>query len=76
MNKERGFVRIIIILIVLGVVLTLLGYNPVVLWEQFVMPILSIVWGIIVLLVDFLVTLLRGAGKYFDSLLSMLGLER
>ena len=75
MNKEKGFVRIIIILVIIGVIMTLLGYNPVVLWDSVIMPVLAFIWGIVVWFVDFVVGLLRNAGDAFDKLLGILNID-
>ncbi len=76
MNTEKGFIRLIIILVILGVVLTIMGYNPVTLWNMFVIPVLSFIWGIIVWFVDFLVSLIREGGEAFDKILNVFGLNR
>jgi hypothetical protein len=75
MNKEKGFIRIIIILIIIGVIMTFLGFNPLKLWDYVILPVVEFIWGIIVWFVDFVVGLLRNAGSSFDKLLNILNIN-
>lgn len=58
-NNQRGFIRAIILLIVILVIAQLLGYGPIEFLTKVVFPAIVIGWNIIILIVNFLVELLR-----------------
>jgi len=60
-NKQRGFVRFIILLIVVLVIAQLAGYNPIELWNNIVWPVILFGWKVILIVVNLLVDILRKA---------------
>ncbi len=58
-NKQRGFIRFIILLIIVLVIAQLLGYGPLEFITKIIIPGIIIAWKIILLIVNFLVELLR-----------------
>jgi len=58
-NQKGGFIRIIILLVIILVVGQFLGYSPANLLNNFFIPIFNIVWDIIVFVVNMMVTALR-----------------
>jgi hypothetical protein len=67
-NNQRGFVRFIILLIVVLVVAQLLGYGPIEFLSKVIIPGIIIAWKLILLLVNFLVELLRDGYAAFLKL--------
>jgi hypothetical protein len=58
-NNQRGFIRFIILLIVILVVAQLMGYGPIEFFSKVIIPGTIFAWKLILLLVNFLVELLR-----------------
>lgn len=54
MNTQRGFIRIMVILIVLVVLLYIADLGPINLWNQFILPVLKDVWEILKSIISFL----------------------
>ena len=54
-NSEQGFIQFIIIIIGAVIALLFLGFDPVSLWNDAALPILSSMAKIFVIVVDFLV---------------------
>ena len=67
-NNQRGFIRFIILLIVVLVVAQLLGYGPIEFFSKVIIPGIIIAWKLILLLVNFLVELLRDGYAAFLKL--------
>lgn len=67
-NNQRGFIRFIILLIVILVVAQLLGYGPIEFFSKIIIPGIIIAWKLISLLVTFLVELLRSGYAAFLEL--------
>jgi hypothetical protein len=67
-NNQRGFIRFIILLIVVLVVAQLLGYGPIEFFSKVIIPGIIIAWKLISLLVNFLVELLRNGYAAFIEL--------
>jgi len=53
--KKRGFIHIIIMTVVGVVILAILGFDPVSVWENIVLPIIQGIWNIFLLLITFIV---------------------
>jgi len=47
MNTQKGYLGLIIVLVVAIFFLIVLGYNPMTLWQGSIVPILESVWSII-----------------------------
>lgn len=58
-NNQRGFIRAIILLIVVLVIAQLLGYGPLEFITKIIIPGIIMAWKVIMLIVNFLVELLR-----------------
>lgn len=59
LSENKGFLRIIVILIVVLVILSLLGLDPNQIWFSFFRPIFAFIGNIIIVTANWLVTLLR-----------------
>jgi hypothetical protein len=60
MEKNKGFIHIIIIVIIGVVALAYFGFNPVSIWENMVLPIIEGIWNIFISLISFLVKIVSG----------------
>jgi len=73
---SRGFVQAIAILILVLVVATLFGFHPQELWSEYLAPWLMFIWGIIVMLVEFLASIIirtvKGVGLIWDLAVSFI----
>ena len=58
-NRQGGFIQIIIIIIIVLVVLSLAGYNLSSLWENNILPAIAWVWKLFLIVVDFLAGLAK-----------------
>jgi ABC-type uncharacterized transport system permease subunit len=58
--KEKGFIHIIIIVIIGVVALAYFGFDPVSIWENIVLPIIQGIWNIFIMLLSFLVNIISG----------------
>lgn len=66
-NTRGGFIRFIILLIIVLVIAQLLGYGPLEFVTKIIIPGVIIAWHIILLIVNFLVELLReGYTAFFE----------
>ncbi len=75
-NKDRGFVRLIIILIIVLLIAAFMGYTPNQVWDNAIFPVISFIWKAVVLFVNFLINILKDAGlsltkiiKFFQGVL-------
>ncbi|HRY30952.1 MAG TPA: hypothetical protein P5328_00975 [Candidatus Paceibacterota bacterium] len=71
-GNSRGFIRLIILLIVILVIASLLGFSPQYVWTNYLAPIFGFIWRLIVAFAGFLVKLLKAAGEAFDYLLDLI----
>lgn len=55
MIKQKGFIHIIIIVIIGVVALAYFGFDPVSIWENLILPIIQGIWNIFIFLITFLV---------------------
>lgn len=67
-NKQRGFVRFIIILIVALVIAQLLGYGPIEFITKIIIPGLIIAWKIILVIVNLIVEAVRQAYTFIINI--------
>jgi hypothetical protein len=58
-NKRGGFIKFVVLLIIVLVIGQLLGYGPVDLWNKVFWPIIQIGWKVILIIVKLLVETLR-----------------
>ena len=54
-NNQRGFIKFIVLIVVVLVIGQLLGYGPVDLFNKVIIPVLVITWKIILLAVNLIV---------------------
>jgi len=54
-NNQRGFIKFIVLLIIILVIGQFLGYGPVDLFNKVIIPVLVIAWKIILLVVNLIV---------------------
>ena len=71
-NNKSGFVRIIILLILILLVASFMGYNPAEVWDNAIFPVISFVWKIIVFFVGMLITILKDAGQALANLVELI----
>jgi len=57
MRKNEGFLQIIILIVIALVVAAFFGYGPQTLWNDYLAPAILYVWGILVVIVEFIVSL-------------------
>jgi carbon starvation protein CstA len=60
-NNKRGFIKFIVLIIIILVIGQLLGYGPVDLWNKVIWPIALIGWKVILIIVKLIVEALRAA---------------
>ena len=61
LNENRGFLRIIVTLVVILVILSILGFDPNKVWFSFFRPIFVFIGNIILITANWLISLLRNA---------------
>ena len=71
-GKSSGFIRTIIIIIVVLVVASFFGLSPQYMWTNYLGPIFSFIWEIIVTLTNFLVKLLKAGIEAFNYLFGLI----
>jgi len=57
-NNQKGFIQIIVLLIVILVIAGLVGYSPTTVWN-YISHVFFFVWGIITIIIEFLIELIR-----------------
>lgn len=62
-NNQRGFIKFIVLIIIVLVIGQLLGYGPVDLFNKVIIPGLAICWKIILLIVHLIVKAIQEASK-------------
>lgn len=60
-NGQRGFIRFIVLIIIVLVIGQLLGYGPVDLFNKVIIPVLAILWKVILLIVHLIVKAIQQA---------------
>ena len=60
-NTRRGFIKFIVLIIIVLVIGQLLGYGPVDLWNKVIWPVIQIGWKIILIIVKLIVEALKQA---------------
>lgn len=55
-KTQNGFIQFIIIVIVAVILLSILGYNPEVIWQQYALPILNWFWNLFISILNFIVS--------------------
>lgn len=55
MKDNKGFIHIIILVIIGVVVLAYFGFDPVSIWENIALPIVEGIWNIFIFLITFLI---------------------
>ena len=59
LNNKKGFVRLIVVLIIILVLLSLVGIDPVFVWNNFFRPIFGFIGNIILSVANWLTSVLR-----------------
>lgn len=67
MSENRGFVRIIVTLIVILVIINLAGLDATRIWTEIFQPVFSFIGNIIVVAADWVVNLLREGWSIFQK---------
>jgi ABC-type uncharacterized transport system permease subunit len=67
-NYSRGFISTIFIIIVVLIVASFFGFGPQTILNDFILPIFSFIWGIIVWIVNFVVAIIKAAINAFNSI--------
>jgi hypothetical protein len=71
MKKNKGFVQIIILLLILVVVAYLLGFDPSNIWSGFIYPILNFIWTAILWVAQIFANIIKlginSLGSIFDA---------
>lgn len=57
-HNERGFFKLIAIIIIAAAVLAFLGYNPKVLWDAYAVPAILWAWEILYAVITFIIELI------------------
>lgn len=70
-NQEKGFLKIILLIIVVLLVLSFLGFNPEQIWNDYVVKAIAILWGIILWAVNILKALIDFGIASFEELRSL-----
>ena len=68
LNKEgsqRGFLQIIVIVIIITIILAFLGYNAKDVWLQYVLPIFQWVWNIFITIISFVIDIVMKVVNMF-----------
>ena len=55
MKQEKGFIHLIILIIIGVVALAFFGFDPVSIWENVVLPIVQGIWDIFIYLITFII---------------------
>ncbi len=71
-RKTGGFIKIIIILIIILVIASFYGFSPNYVWGHYLAPIFSFIWDVIVALAGFLVKILKAAWGTFNYLIGLI----
>jgi len=64
--QEKGFIKLILLIIVILVVLSFNGFDPQTIWEDYIVKGIVFVWSIISWAVDILVGLIKAALASFE----------
>lgn len=67
-NTQRGFIRFIILVIVILVAAQLLGYGPLEFINKVLVPAVVIGWKVVLWIVNFIVEILRAGYAAFNNL--------
>jgi len=54
-KNNRGIIGLLIVIVIAVILLSILGYNPVQIWNNTVIPILGSLWGILKGVIDFVI---------------------
>lgn len=53
-NNDRGLIKMLLLLVIILVILSFLGFNIENIWSNYILKILTFIWGVIVILVNFI----------------------
>ena len=67
-NQQKGFLRLIVLIIVILLVLSFLVFNPEEIWNDYIVKAIAIIWGIILWAVNILKGLVEAGMSAFESL--------
>lgn len=60
-NDDRGFFKLIAIIIIAAAILTFLGYNPLMLWDSYAVPAILWVWDVLYTIIVFIINVVTAA---------------
>lgn len=63
-----GFITMIVLIIVILIIASFYGFGPQVILNEFILPVVSFIWGVIVWVVNLLVGLIKSAINAFNTL--------
>lgn len=66
-GSQRGFFRIIGIIIIAAIVAVFLGYNPMDLWTNYGLPALQWIWNIFIAIISFAIEIIMKAVNIFKT---------
>lgn len=64
-NKKSGFIQIILMVVFVLVLAGLYGYNPEIVWDNFIGPILYWLWDLIESIANFILYIIRELKSLF-----------
>jgi hypothetical protein len=70
-NKQKGFIQIIILLIIIAVVAYLMGFDPSKLWSSFIYPILAFIWTAILWVAQLFANIIKVGLEALNTLLNI-----
>lgn len=66
-GSQRGFFRIIGLIIIAAIILAFLGYNPITLWTQYGLPAFQWIWNIFLAIISFAIEIIMKAVNIFKT---------
>jgi hypothetical protein len=64
---EEGFFKLLAIVIIAAAILTFLGYNPKVIWDSYIVPVIVWLWEVIYKIISFLIDIVMSFVVAFKS---------
>lgn len=54
-TREQGFFKILLIIIIAAAIATFMGYNPLAIWDLYIVPVLVWLWDVLYKIISFLI---------------------
>lgn len=69
MKKEtnRGFFKLIALIIIAAIIASFMGYNPLVLWNEYAVPAIIWVWEVFYAIIVFVIEIIMKAVNIFKT---------